>query len=86
VGGETETAPQVEQACVLVATPQQSCVNSKSLLNLCPACVSVQVPEHIARPDYAGTGYPASEVDSRQQRSAAIRSPEEIAGIREACR
>lgn len=48
--------------------------------------VCVQVPEDIVRPDYAGTGYPASEVDSRQQRSVAIRSPEEIAGIREACR
>jgi len=32
------------------------------------------------------TGYPASEVESRQQRTVAIRTAEEIKGIRKACR
>jgi hypothetical protein len=38
------------------------------------------------RPDYAVTGYPESEVESRQQRSVAIRTAEELQGIRRACR
>ncbi|KAF8058467.1 MAP1A [Scenedesmus sp. PABB004] len=44
------------------------------------------VPPHIARPDYADDGNPTSELESRQQRSVAIRTPEEVAGIRAACR
>ncbi|GBF95512.1 methionine aminopeptidase 1A [Raphidocelis subcapitata] len=44
-----------------------------------------QVPEHIARPDYAADGTPYSEQESRQQRNVVCRSPEEIEGIRRAC-
>lgn len=44
------------------------------------------VPPEIARPDYALGGIPASELASRQQKSAAVRSPAEVAGIRAACR
>jgi hypothetical protein len=51
-----------------------------------PAALHTQVPEHIARPDYAATGYPTSEVESRQQRAVATRSAAELAGIRAACR
>jgi methionyl aminopeptidase len=45
-----------------------------------------EVPPHIPRPDYASTGIPASELASRQQQSAAVRTPKEIEGIRAACR
>eukprot|EP00882_Tetradesmus_deserticola_P008357 GHRQ01008814.1.p1 GENE.GHRQ01008814.1~~GHRQ01008814.1.p1 ORF type:complete len:202 (+),score=66.46 GHRQ01008814.1:1308-1913(+) len=45
-----------------------------------------QVPEHIQRPDYAVTGIPTAEQESKQQRAVAIRSAEEAAGIRRACR
>jgi methionyl aminopeptidase len=44
------------------------------------------VPAHIPRPDYAETGIPASELASRQQRSVAVRTPNEVEGIRAACR
>ena len=43
------------------------------------------VPGHIARPDYATTGWPADEVESRKQNSVHIHSPAEVAGIRAAC-
>ncbi|KAI8475143.1 MAG: methionine aminopeptidase [Monoraphidium minutum] len=45
-----------------------------------------KVPDSIPRPDYAVTGIPTSEVESRQQRNVVCRSAEEIAGIRAACR
>ena len=45
-----------------------------------------EVPPSIPRPDYAATGVPASELASRQQKSAAVRTPAELAGIRAACR
>eukprot|EP00882_Tetradesmus_deserticola_P013224 GHRQ01014021.1.p1 GENE.GHRQ01014021.1~~GHRQ01014021.1.p1 ORF type:complete len:383 (+),score=166.99 GHRQ01014021.1:1308-2456(+) len=45
-----------------------------------------QVPEHIQRPDYAVTGIATAEQESKQQRAVAIRSAEEAAGIRRACR
>lgn len=53
-----------------------------------PAKVSPRraVPPSIPRPDYAEAGIPASELASRQQKSAAVRSPAELAGIRAACR
>jgi hypothetical protein len=34
-------------------------------------CYLLQVPEHIQRPDYAVTGVPTSEVESKQQRAGA---------------
>ena len=43
------------------------------------------VPAHIARPDYATTGWPAEEVESRKQNSVHIHSAAEIEGIRAAC-
>ena len=44
------------------------------------------VPAHIPVPDYAVTGIPTSEVESRQQRSVPIRTPKEIEGMRRVCR
>eukprot|EP00879_Flechtneria_rotunda_P023329 GHRR01024679.1.p1 GENE.GHRR01024679.1~~GHRR01024679.1.p1 ORF type:complete len:307 (+),score=65.78 GHRR01024679.1:292-1212(+) len=43
------------------------------------------VPNYIHRPDYADTGYPESEIESKQQRAIAIHSAAEIKGIRHAC-
>ncbi len=43
------------------------------------------VPEHIGRPDYATTGWPAEEMESRKQNIVHIHTPKEIAGIRAAC-
>jgi len=44
------------------------------------------VPGAVPRPDYAATGYPESEVESRQQRSVPVRGEKEIARARAACR
>ncbi|KAL4434793.1 hypothetical protein ABPG77_005320 [Micractinium sp. CCAP 211/92] len=44
------------------------------------------IPDHIPKPDYYATGYPASEMESRQQHQVKIRTEKDIAGIREACR
>ena len=43
------------------------------------------VPEHIARPDYASTGWPAEETESKKQNVVHLHTPEEVAGIRAAC-
>ena len=43
------------------------------------------VPERIARPDYAITGWPLEEQESKKQNSVHIHTPEEVAGIRAAC-
>ena len=45
-----------------------------------------EVPAGIPRPDYAESGIPSSELASRQQKSAAVRTPAELEGIRAACR
>lgn len=46
-----------------------------------------EIPDHIPTPDYfTNNGIPTSELSSPQQRTVPSRSPEEIAGIREACR
>ena len=44
------------------------------------------VPSHIARPDYATTGYPASEIESKAQQVVPVLSAKDIAGLRAACR
>lgn len=45
------------------------------------------IPDHIPKPDYFFDGYPAQEQSSRQQTQAVIRTnPEQLAGIRAACR
>ncbi|KAI9251897.1 peptidase M24, structural domain-containing protein [Phascolomyces articulosus] len=44
-----------------------------------------EVPEHIPRPDYAETGIPKSEFMAPRS-EIRVMSPEEIQGIREACR
>eukprot|EP00884_Botryococcus_braunii_P001642 jgi/Botrbrau1/11479/Bobra.0360s0006.1 len=44
------------------------------------------VPDHIPKPDYALTGVPKIEIESRQQKSVSIRTPKEIEKIRAACR
>ncbi|CAL8464040.1 g3575 [Coccomyxa elongata] len=44
-----------------------------------------EVPADIPRPDYAETGQPLSEIESRQQSIVLVRSADEIKGIREAC-
>ena len=44
------------------------------------------VPPGIQRPDYATTGWPAAEMESRQQQVTPIRTAEEIDGLRAACR
>ena len=43
------------------------------------------VPEHIPRPDYAATGWPAEEMESKKQNVVHLHTPEEVAGIRAAC-
>jgi len=43
------------------------------------------VPDGIARPDYATTGWPAEENESRKQNSVHIHTPAEVEGIRRAC-
>ena len=43
------------------------------------------VPEHIPRPDYATTGWPAEEMESKKQNVVHLHTPEEVAGIRAAC-
>lgn len=43
------------------------------------------VPEHIDRPDYASTGWPAEEMESKKQNVVHLHTPEEVAGIRAAC-
>ena len=45
----------------------------------------LQVPEHIPKTDYAGTGFPQSEMLSRQQQNVPVRSPAAVEGIRAAC-
>jgi methionyl aminopeptidase len=44
------------------------------------------IPDHIPKPDYYLTGYPAKEMESRQQHAVKIRTEKDVAGIREACR
>lgn len=44
------------------------------------------VPASIPRPDYASTGWPAEEMESRLQNSVHIHSEVEVEGIRAACR
>lgn len=41
------------------------CVTRLLLLSVLPS--SSQIPDHIPKPDYYATGYPASEMESRQQ-------------------
>jgi hypothetical protein len=43
------------------------------------------VPDHIPRPDYAITGWPAEEMESKLQNVVHLHTPEQIAGIRAAC-
>lgn len=43
------------------------------------------MPEHIDRPDYASTGWPAEEMESKKQNVVHLHTPEEVAGIRAAC-
>jgi methionyl aminopeptidase len=43
------------------------------------------VPDHIARPDYATTGWPADEMESKKQNVVHLHTPKEIEGIRAAC-
>ncbi|GAQ84390.1 methionine aminopeptidase 1 [Klebsormidium nitens] len=45
-----------------------------------------RVPTSIPRPEWAETGYPEQEIESRQQRTVEIRTPKQIAGIRAACK
>ncbi|MEW5297135.1 MAG: hypothetical protein WDW38_005957 [Sanguina aurantia] len=44
------------------------------------------VPSHIVHPDYAVTGVPISEEESRQQQSVIPRSGADLEGLRRACR
>jgi len=44
------------------------------------------IPDHIPKPDYYLTGVPISEDTSKARHTSPIYTPEEIAGIREACR
>jgi len=44
------------------------------------------VDEAIPRPDYWVTGYPVSEMESRQQQLVPQRSEKEIEGLRKVCR
>jgi len=43
------------------------------------------VAEHIDRPDYATTGWPADEMESKKQNVVHLHTPKEVAGIRAAC-
>ena len=43
------------------------------------------VPAHIGRPDYASTGWPADEMESKKQNVVHLHSPAEVEGIRAAC-
>jgi len=44
------------------------------------------VPAHIAKPDYAETGIPESEIKEKRSHTIIINSPAEIEGIRAACK
>mmetsp|Transcript_34045 Transcript_34045/g.44990 ORF Transcript_34045/g.44990 Transcript_34045/m.44990 type:complete len:395 (+) Transcript_34045:31-1215(+) len=58
-------------------------------LRPCPYGPQLTVPSNIPRPDYADNpqGYPTSEVqDRRTNNNIRVYTPEEIEGIREACR
>lgn len=44
------------------------------------------VPDHIPRPEWASTGRPQQEMNSEWQNSVEIKSPAQIAKLREACR
>jgi len=43
------------------------------------------VPDSIPRPDYATTGWPADEYESKKQNSVHLHTPAEVEGIRTAC-
>ncbi|PFH38125.1 methionine aminopeptidase [Besnoitia besnoiti] len=43
------------------------------------------VPAHIPQPDYALTGVPQSELDSKRKSNVHVHSPEELQRLREAC-
>ena len=43
------------------------------------------MPQHIPKTDYADTGFPQSEMLSRQQQNVPIRTLKAIEGIRAAC-
>jgi hypothetical protein len=53
--------------------PQSCCalIVARAVLLDAAAAVALQVPEHIQRPDYAVTGVPTSELESKQQRAGA---------------
>lgn len=55
-------------------------------LRPCTVSPPRRVPHGIARPDYAETGWPAEEMESRLQSSVHIHTPQQIEGIRAACR
>ncbi|GBG74270.1 hypothetical protein CBR_g18681 [Chara braunii] len=44
------------------------------------------VPAHIPKPEWAATGFPEIEMRSRLQSSVEIKTPEQIDGMRKACR
>ena len=44
------------------------------------------MPTHIPRPDYADDGFPTSEMAVKGSSKIKVLTPEEIAGMREACR
>lgn len=43
------------------------------------------VPSHIPKPDYASTGYPAAEIQSKSNKIIEVKTPQEIQNLREAC-
>ena len=43
------------------------------------------VPADIPRPDYAYSGYPASEMQRQSDRTIEVKSPQDIENLRQAC-
>eukprot|EP01034_Spumella_vulgaris_P022280 gene22280-28396_t len=59
-----------------------------SPLRPCQKTAKRTVPDHIARPDYADhpSGFPLGEQEDKKNLTIKVYTPEEILGIREACR
>mmetsp|Transcript_15446 Transcript_15446/g.17487 ORF Transcript_15446/g.17487 Transcript_15446/m.17487 type:complete len:419 (-) Transcript_15446:965-2221(-) len=55
-------------------------------LRPCAITKQVQVPENIAKPDYADDGIPHSELESEHRLNIHVHSPEEIEIMRDVCR